>query len=116
MRLIRRLRFEREVIVLARLIRRHAIGIRDARHTWQHRDTPLQLVPERVDAGGILILGAGQSDRSGQDVFGFEAKIDVLQLVEAGEQQPRDDQERRGDRKLRADERAAQTPDADAGG
>ena len=37
----------------------------------------------------------------------------MLQLVEAGEQQSGDDQQRRRDRELRRHQRAAQAPDAD---
>ena len=115
LRLIRRLRFEREVIVLARLVRRHAIRIRDARHAWQRGDSPLQLVPERFDASGILILRARQPNGAGQHLLGLEAHINQLELIEAHEQQARDDQQRRRDRELRANEYLPQAADADAG-
>src|SRR6185503_9192815 len=109
-------RFEIEVVEIADAIWRTAVGERDAGDTGQRRHAAFELAPERRDLSGLAILSRGQPHRRADDVVRVEAEIDLAQRVEAGEEQPRHDEERRGDGELRPDEKAADAANGDAAG
>jgi hypothetical protein len=55
-------------------------------------EAPLQLIPERDDATGGVVLRRRQRNRPAEDVVRIEPEIDAPQLLQADEQQTRHDQ------------------------
>ena len=79
-------------------------------------DAPFELIPEGADLSRVGILRIRERERSGHEIAAIEAELDASKLVQADEEQPGDDQERRRDRELTSDQYAAQTSDGNAAG
>ncbi|OLC47608.1 MAG: hypothetical protein AUH43_11285 [Acidobacteria bacterium 13_1_40CM_65_14] len=108
--------FEIEVVEVADIVGRTSIGKRHDRHAGERRDSSLELLPELDDALRLSILRRGELDAAADHVVGVETEINASQLVQAGDEQSGDDQERSRDRKLTSDEHSSQATDAGAAG
>ena len=104
--------FQIEVVDVPHVVRRASVGERDASDARQGGDFLPELVPERGHRARFPILCRRQEYRAGEQVVRVEADVDAFQLVQAGEEQARDDEKRCRDRELTADEQSSQAPDA----
>src|ERR1041385_8003812 len=103
------MRLKVKIVEVRNLVWRETVGVCDDRYSRKRFNAAFEFIPEGVNARGIAILSRRQADGACQQMPGIESHIDVSQLINTGEQQPGDDQQRSCDCKLSANQKLAQS-------